>query len=195
MNGTFFFSGKEFPCPQNVYCPSDDSYFLAEHVKVKPGQSVIDLGCGSGIQTLNALLAQNASHVLALDINKDALSATLQNCKIAGVEAKVQTRESDLFSNCEQKADVIIFNPPYVATEQVKYKDLDGGKRGREVLDKFLEQFPLHLNKNGKCFFLQTDINGYKKTEKILTQKGIKFEILAKKRIFFEELAICCCRM
>ena len=89
-----------------------------------------------------------------------------------------------------EKADIIIFNPPYLESDDYKHADLDGGKKGREILDRFLEQMPLYLKKNGKCFFLQTDLNGHAETEKLLKAKGMKFKIIARKKGFFEELCI-----
>jgi len=179
-----------FSCPKSVYYPSEDSYFLAENVATKKNAVVIDVGCGSGIQSLNTLI-NGASKAIALDLNEDALKATKENCEKAGFMGKIETIKSDLFENCsKKKADAIIFNPPYVVSDEVKYVDLDGGKKGRETLDVFLEEFPMHLKENGECFFLQTNLNGEAETEKKLGDRGFTFEIVARKGGFFEELIV-----
>lgn len=188
----FYFAGKLFQCPAGIYYPSEDSCLLAENVKPKAGCSALDAGCGSGIQSLN-MLCNGASHVLAVDINPACLKATQSNCAAAGFSKKIDVRKSDLFEKVPEKFDLIAFNPPYVESEEVRFVDLDGGKKGREVLDRFLEQFPEHLNEGGECYFLQTDINGYKETEKRLKQSGLKFEVVARKKGFFEELAVYKC--
>ncbi|MBI4210093.1 MAG: methyltransferase [Candidatus Diapherotrites archaeon] len=188
----FLFSGKTFSCPESVYFPSEDSCFLAETVKVKKGASAIDMGCGTGIQAVNALM-KGASGVLCLDINDDALAAAASNCAKAGFHGKAEVRKSDLFGNCPEKADLIIFNPPYVPSDGIKYAELDGGKKGREVLDRLLMQLPAHLNAHGEAWFLQTDINCHSQTGKTLKRLGLGFEIASRKRIFFEELAVYRC--
>ncbi len=191
----------QFRCPATVYPPSEDSYLLAGSVKGAKGKSAIDVGCGNGIQSLN-LLFLGAAKVIALDINEYALRATEMNCKAAGFGNKIDARKSDLFSACPEKADIIVFNPPYIETSQeevdasgkkYRFADLDGGKRGREILDRFLHEMPTHLNKGGMCYFLQTGLNGYAQTEKILKRLGLGFEIAGRKKIFFEELAVYRC--
>ncbi len=191
-NSEFFFKGKMYSCPESVYYPSEDSYFLAENIKIKKGSFVIDVGCGAGIQSLNAF-SKGASKVLSIDINPDAIKAVKENCIKAGFK-EIASIQSNLFSKCNEKADVIIFNPPYVVSDEIKYEALDGGKNGREILDEFIEQFPAHLAEKGTCFFLQTDINGYAETEKKLSNNGLKVKICAKRKDFFEELAVYECK-
>lgn len=185
----FFFRGRMYGCPKGVYFPSEDSYFLAEKSALRPGCTAIDMGCGSGIQSLNALL-QGAAKVVAVDINAGALNAAKKNCESAGFGEKICTLESDLFGKFPGKADLIVFNPPYVESEGMKFVDLDGGKKGRKVLDRFLAEMPKHLNKGGRCFFLQTDLNGHRQTGKALKKAGLEYKIIGKKKGFFEELAV-----
>ncbi len=217
--GKFFLHGRPFTSPIGVYSPSDDSYLLAESVHPAKGCIAIDMGCGSGIQMLN-LLFRGAAKVIALDISEEALQATRENCTAAGFGDRVDVRKSDLFGACPEKADLIVFNPPYIETMQSEnqnadepqnpfkgrrldkvrestetmFSDLDGGRKGREVLNRFLAQMPTHLNKAGECYFLQTDLNGYAETWKILTSLGFDFEIVGCKKMFFEEIAIYRCR-
>ena len=183
-----------YDCPLDVYSPSEDSYFLSENVKIKKGAIVADVGCGSGIQSLNAL-SHGALKVYAIDLNQSALDCTVANCKTAGHSGKIIPVKSDLFAHFSEKVDCIIFNPPYVESSKLKYAELDGGKRGREVLDRFLAQMPAHLKEGGVCFFLQTELNGHEKTQKILQKAGLEFRIVAKKRGFFEELAVYECSL
>ncbi len=198
---------KEFACPEGVYFPSEDSFLLSQSARIRDGQTAIDVGCGSGIQSLGLLLG-GAAKVIALDINEEALAATEANCRAAGFGGKIEARKSDLFAACPEKADIVVFNPPYVETRggktrkndgarnshgangMAKFPDLDGGAKGREVLDRFLAQVPAHLNEGGVCYFLQTDLNGYAQTGKILEGLGLEFEVVGRKRIFFEELAV-----
>ena len=135
-----------------------------------------------------------ASMVYSLDINPEAAEAAEANCKKAGFTKKIKAAESDLFGGLHRKADCIIFNTPYVESERIRFADLDGGRKGREVLDRFLEEMPPHLRGGGECWFLQTDHNGFAQTENKLAKMGFAAEIAARRRGFFEELVVYRCR-
>ena len=91
----FYFTGAMYACPNGVYFPSEDSYFLAENAVVPKGSIVADVGCGSGIQSLNALM-QGAAKVYAIDLNPDALRAAKENAAKAGYAGKLIAVKSDL---------------------------------------------------------------------------------------------------
>ncbi len=187
----FFLGEQEFDVFEGVYPPSEDSYLLSESIEINPQDVALDIGCGSGIQTIT--MALQGATVFAVDILQKALDNTLHNAKIAGIKNQVFAENSDLFSNIKKdmKFDLIVFNPPYVPSEkEKKYKDLDGGIKGQEVLHKFLDKFSLHLKENGKTFFLQSSLNDVEKTSSILTEKGLNFEIVNRQNLFMEELIV-----
>lgn len=73
---------------------------------------------------------------------------------IGRVSAAACTRDGDI------KADIVVFNPPYVPTED---KEVDsstiakawaGGERGRRVIDRFMPMLPQVLSKPHGCAFL-----------------------------------------
>lgn len=184
----FFFKNKELVLFGNVYGPQEDSMLLADAVKVKKGTKALDVGCGSGIQSVN--MALQGAEILAVDINQAALRNTKITAESFGVEKLVKTRKSDLFSGIkkDEKFDFIVFNPPYVPSTKIKYAELDGGRQGRIILDKFLNEFAEYLNGNGICYFLQSSLNGIKNTEEKLKKQNFQFEVVARQRIFFEEI-------
>lgn len=55
-----------------------------------PGKPVIDVGCGSGILSIGALLL-GASHALAVDIDNAAIVSTRENAEANGVLEKMET--------------------------------------------------------------------------------------------------------
>lgn len=189
------FAGKFLHVSDSVYAPAEDSFLLAESVALPLGgcKTALDLGTGSGIQAINLCLL-GAKKAVAADINKDALQDTRENAKRFGFSRRVNIVRSDLFSALRgTKFDVIVFNPPYVPSGKPKLRDVDGGKRGREVLDLFLSRFGKHLNKEGVCYFMQSSLNGDGKTETRLKRRGFAFEVAARRRLFFEELLVYRC--
>jgi len=186
-----FFRGKEFLVLDGVYEPSDDSFLLAESIKVKEKASALDLGTGSGIQGINAAMLK-AGKVVCTDVNARALENARLNAESLGFGKGFEFRQGSLFSciGRDEKFDLMVFNPPYVVSGEKKDIDLDGGRKGREILDLFLKQFGKHLGFGGECFFLQSSLNGRRETEEILGEEGLAFEIVSEKKLFFEKLLV-----
>ena len=55
---------------ENVYVPAEDSYLLAENLEIKEGQSVLEIGTGSGIVAMYA--SRLTDKITVSDINFDA---------------------------------------------------------------------------------------------------------------------------
>jgi ribosomal protein L11 methyltransferase len=75
--------------------PSTQLCLLAIEDTIRPGQPVIDLGCGSGILSIAALKA-GASQALAVDIDEQAVSATHVNARINAIDEKVEAVQGSL---------------------------------------------------------------------------------------------------
>jgi ribosomal protein L11 methyltransferase len=61
----------------------------------RAGQAVIDVGCGSGILSV-AALKLGASHALAVDIDADAVEATIENAAANEVSSRVEAEKGSL---------------------------------------------------------------------------------------------------
>ncbi len=173
---------------KEVYAPREDSLLLASALEIPKGANVLDMGTGTGFLAKEAV-KKGAGKVVAVDVNGKALGLAEKETEKSKIK-NIEFRQSDLFSNVPEKFDSVIFNPPYVPSKGIKYRDLDGGEGGREVLDRFLKELPKHLNEKGVCYFLQSSLNGIGKTEKILGKSGLEFEIVAREKLFFEELVV-----
>lgn len=173
-----------------VYVPQEDSFLLEEEIKKEDlnGKKCLDLGIGSGIQA-KAMFFSNAQKVFCVDINPKALLFVQK--KLVNFYGKFVLIESDLFSSLgKEKFDFIAFNPPYLPSKEIKWKDLDGGKKGREIIDKFLLQFNKHLNANAIVLLLISSLNNDKEIISFLEKKGFVVEVVASKKLFFEELFV-----
>ncbi len=178
-----------FEEPVNGYAPREDSWLLAKCIPPVPGKKCMDMGCGSGIQTA-ALLLKGAKSVTCVDKNPNALNTTGKMVEKYFPEATIHYIESALFEHVKGRFDVIVFNPPYVPSDDIKWIETDGGKKGREIIDAFLEQLPHHLNPGGECLLLQTSLNGITTTQNKLQTLGLSGEICNRKKISFEELVV-----
>jgi release factor glutamine methyltransferase len=93
-----------------VYKPLENEQWCARFVR--PGDRVLDLGCGSGIASVFA--AAVAREVVAIDISHAALRNTEENCRRLG-RTNVVVKHSDMFSNVDGRFDVLLANPPYLS--------------------------------------------------------------------------------
>lgn len=187
--------GMNLELMPEVYEPSDDSFLLVKYSKNLKG-SVLDVGCGSGIQSLVNAKCNPDNSVTGVDINPKAVECSMRNARLNGIENAVFF-ESDLFGKVpERKFDAIIFNPPYLPTSkdeklEGKINDaFDGGKDGRLVVDRFLADFSRYLSPDGTLLLLQSSLNGLEKTEETLDGMEFEVKILDEASFFFEKLYV-----
>ena len=76
---------------------------------VRPGQSAIDIGTGTGILAI-AAAHMGAKPILATDLDAVAVRVAAENVKINGFEDVIQVRCGDLLDAVDAVADVVIAN-------------------------------------------------------------------------------------
>ena len=176
-----------------VFDPQEDSFLLAETIWAQPsleGKLCLDIGTGCGIQAIAC--AKKGGNVLVADMDGKCVENALLNAKLLGLQKKVKAKKSDLFSAIprNKKFDFIVFNPPYLPSKKPEILALDGGKNGREILDRFLAGLPQRLAMHGIALFMQSSLNGLQRTKKKLRENGLAGKIVARQKLFFEELVV-----
>ncbi len=181
---------------EDVYEPAEDSFLFAENLDLQDCDTVLDLGTGSGI--LAVLAAKKAESVVAVDLNPNAIRCARENAKHNRVRKKMDFIQSDLFTALqgEVKFDLILFNAPYLPSEKGEEstwigRSWAGGANGREVIDHFITQAPLHLKPNGRILLMQSTLTGLQET--ISKFSSVKFKAALKvtqKLPFFETLTL-----
>ena len=76
---------------------------------MKQGDSLIDIGCGSGILSI-AAAHLGAQRVIAVDLDKLAVKVSKENVELNGFSDTVDVRYGDLTEVIDEKADVIVAN-------------------------------------------------------------------------------------
>ncbi len=178
---------------EEVYEPAEDSFMLAKQAAKQNGR-ILEMGTGCGLSALAAAKEDANNRVIGVDINPAAVKCAKNNANKNNIR-NVEFLISNLFQNVQGTFDCILFNPPYVPTESSERKDAlskawDGGKDGRAVLERFLDEFEPHLNSKGCLLLIQSSLNDKEKTIAKLCEVGMKTEITEEKSFFFERLYV-----
>jgi len=175
-----------------VYEPAEDSFALAKQVPALAKGDVLDIGTGTG---LLALVAKSEdSDVTGVDISEVAVENARFNASQNGLECKFLA--SDLFNEVDGDFDLIIFNPPYLPTgegEVVKGnldKAWNGGGSGREVIDRFLDNFQFFLKPEGSVLTLASSLSGVSQTLAKLKKHGFSPKVAEEVKLFHETLSV-----
>lgn len=124
------------------------SYIMARGLIRTPCKTALDMGCGSGLQSL--LLSHYAEKVTGVDINPRAVNLAKFNARLNGI-TNAEFICGDLYQpvgGC--KFDMIVSNPPS-APGLVRAWNREGGISGRELVDGILDGAKDHLEYGGTC--------------------------------------------
>ncbi len=91
----------------------DATAILAEHMDVRAGDRVLDLGCGYGVLGIVAGQIARAHPVTMLDVDKEAVRSAARSAAAAGL-ATARVMGSDAASVVlEKRFDLVVTNPPF----------------------------------------------------------------------------------
>lgn len=179
---------------ENVYVPAEDSYLLADNLEIENGQSVLEIGTGSGVVAMYA--SRLTDKITVTDINFDACQLAEKNFAENGIE-NIEVLFGNLFEPVkDRKFDVILFNTPYLPTEEEDIIDsdlnyaFDGGSDGRKIIDRFLNEVKNHLNEGGCVQIIQSSLSNTEQTLVKLDQLGFIAEVAKSEKFFFEEIVL-----
>ena len=180
--GFEYFYDRKFKVTSDVLSPRLETeelvYKVIDYIRKNnlTNIKILDLCTGSGIIgiTLKKELEEFDVKILASDISSRALTVAKENA--SSLEADISFVESDLFSNIQDKFDIIVSNPPYIAHDDKKtikenvlnydpHLALFADEEGMYFYRNIIEKSRPYLNEKGIMFF---EI-GYDQKEKIIT--------------------------
>lgn len=98
------------------------SELMIEAMEIKPGDKILDMGCGYGpIGIVASDLTGNEGRVVMADINQRAVDLVKENFK-RNIVTNATVIQSDAYTNiADRDFDVILTNPPFRAGKKVVY--------------------------------------------------------------------------
>lgn len=189
-----------------MYEPAEDSFLLMDALEKdaemlrRTGPCVcVEVGSGSGaVSAFLASLVGPSALYLCTDVNPAAAHCTAKTASRNNVSLQpVITDLVDcLLPRLCGKADVLVFNPPYVATpsEEVGGRGIEaawaGGKRGREVTDRLLPAASKLLSSKGLFYLVTVAENDPAEITRLLGEQGLEGESRSSARAGNERLSV-----
>ena len=169
LTGEQGFMGLTFNVNEHVLIPRQDTEILVEEVlkELHDGMRVLDMCTGSGCILLSLLHYSNDCEGLGVDLSAEALEVAGRNVlKVLTPEKAEHAHflQSNLFEKVEGKFEIIVSNPPYIASAEVEklmpeVRDheprmaLDGTEDGLHFYRRIIEEAGKHLVSSGMLFF------------------------------------------
>lgn len=156
------FFGHSFSVTPAVLIPRPETELLVEvvlaQIPIDRKLDILELGTGSGCIAISLALARPLARITAVDKEPAALAIAQENAR--QLHAPLHFLESNWFSAlANQKYDLIVGNPPYVAGDDphllrgdVRFEPLSAlqsGKDGMEDLKHIIEHAPQYLRDQG----------------------------------------------
>lgn len=100
------------------FCFGVDAVLLTDFVKVKPGESVLDLGTGTGVIPILLEAKTQGGHFTGLEIQEESADMARRSVEYNHISEKVNIVTGDIKEAAEifktASFDVITTNPPYM---------------------------------------------------------------------------------
>lgn len=145
----------KFKLTPDVLIPRPETELIVDEVlsvlRSDPGQTLIDVGTGSGCIAIAVAKNNPKVKVIGIDISEPALKMAEQNANFHHVKSRVFLVKNDLLAGFKQAPTIITANLPYIPTARLMHIDpmvtefeprlaLDGGYDGFELYRTLLSQ-------------------------------------------------------
>jgi len=176
----------EFFVNKDVLIPRPDTELIIEQVlKIYSKESqlqVLDIGTGSGCILLSILKERLNFYGTGIDISKKSINISKYNAKQLNLTNRVKFFNSSVDNFKIGKYDLIVSNPPYIESLNLKYLEKDvvnfepklalsGGFDGFSKIRKVISKASVLIKKNGK-FVLEIGFNQKNEVKEILKKEG-----------------------
>ncbi len=187
------FWSKIFEVNKNTLVPRPETELMVDKLtKIYKNKniSILDVGTGSGCILISLLSELKFSRGIGIDISSKALFIAKNNAKKHKINNNLKFINRCFTNYFTKKFDLIVSNPPYILTKEIKnlqedvkkYEPkiaLDGGNDGLDVIKKLIYKSKDILKFNG-LLALEIGNKQFRKVSNILVKRNFKIEYLIK---------------
>ena len=146
--------------------------------------NILDIGTGSGCIILSILKELKLARGIGIDISPNAIKTAKKNSEKLNLSKRVKFKVLDLSKYTLGKYDIIVSNPPYIPSKDIKNlgKDiinyepketLDGGLDGLDLIKKVIYKSN-HLLKTQGLLAIEIGFGQYRKVSGLLKRFGFR---------------------
>ncbi|MDE6472282.1 MAG: methyltransferase [Clostridia bacterium] len=103
------------------YCFTSDAVLLANNVRCKSGDTIVDFGCGSGVISLLLTAKTPCKKVIGIELQNDVANLAKQNVELNNLQDKVEIINGDIANAPDilgkESVQVVVCNPPYFSAQ------------------------------------------------------------------------------
>ena len=183
------FWSKNFFVNSDTLIPRPETELMVEKlVQIFKGKniSILDIGTGSGCILISLLSEMKKSIGVGIDISSKAIMIAKKNVEKHNIKNRIKLINNSLENNFDQKFDLIVSNPPYIKSSEIKnlkedvkkYEPriaLDGGNDGLDLIKKVIYKTK-HILKFKGMLALEIGNEQFKKVSEILIKKNFRIE-------------------
>ena len=161
------FWNKQYKVNSDVLIPRPDTEILVEEViksiQINSSLNILDIGTGTGCVLLSVLNERKKCYGIGLDVSKKAINIAKHNAKIQQMKNRIKFINSSIDKFYVGKYDLIVSNPPYIKSGDIKNLDknvgfyepeiaLNGGYDGYSKFREIVYKSSVLIKKKGKLF-------------------------------------------
>ena len=145
------------------------------------GETFLEIGVGGGANLKR--LQKKFSLVIGTDLNRDGGDGL----RSAGADLVLADR-----ANCFRASsfDAIAFNPPYLPSEKIVDRAVDGGSDGMQIPLEFLSSALKAIKPGGRILMLVSDLGSIHRLEEYCALRNLQAVLLVERKLFFETLFV-----
>jgi release factor glutamine methyltransferase len=185
------FWSRNFYVNKNTLIPRPETELLVEKIVSHFRNSspyILDIGTGSGCILISILEEIKKAKGIGIDISKKALLVAKKNLRNSKIKNRVKFLHKSIDKEFNGKFDLIVSNPPYICTHELKNLDndikyfepkvaLDGGNDGLDVIKKIIYKAKKLLRKKG-ILAIEIGNKQYTQVSKILRTNSFREKYL-----------------
>jgi release factor glutamine methyltransferase len=171
---------------RRIYAPAEDTFVMIDALCQYRGDMILEIGVGSG--AIASELVGRSRCFLGIDIDIWAVRQSKQTLTSEPCAEFICGDSASPFR--EGLFDLIVFNPPYLPSAEVKDATFDGGKSGVEVSKEWFYEATRCLKEGGRIVFLVSSLSDTDSLFEYVTNLGFEVRVLKRDRLFFEEISV-----
>lgn len=146
------FYSREFYIDEGALIPRPETELLIDEVlsraSTQEAITIVEVGVGSGIISIVLALHLPHARFIGVDISPRALAVARRNIETFGLANRIELREGDLLDCVDERIDLLVSNPPYIAHDAPLESNLSyepqnalfGGEIGDEIIRRLLDE-------------------------------------------------------